>query len=254
MTPTTTDESPETNYELLPPAEPFEQLKTPMGREEQSLKPEARRGDLIAYYTALSAVAVLVTVTWIVVLHNNPTTVGWFALHPPLQTLSLSFFTYGILTLQPTSQPRTKAAGLTRHQIAIVLLGFPCILIGTMAVAYNKRIHNKEHMTTWHGTFGFLAFFWIFVQMALGGGSVWFQGVAFGGGVKAKALWKYHRLSGYFLFPTLLFTAHLGGGWSNWGAKYTDPGLQAITYTVAPFLILAAICVRVRLSKMNFFR
>jgi hypothetical protein len=27
----------------------------------------------------------------------------------------------------------------------------------------------------------------------LGGGSVWFGGAAFGGGMKAKMIWKYHR-------------------------------------------------------------
>lgn len=32
-----------------------------------------------------------------------------------------------------------------------------------------------------------------FVQIALGAGSVWFGGAAFGGGVKAKKVWKYHR-------------------------------------------------------------
>lgn len=31
------------------------------------------------------------------------------------------------------------------------------------------------------------------VQVALGAASVWFGGAAFGGAVKAKAVWKYHR-------------------------------------------------------------
>ncbi|KAF5386876.1 hypothetical protein D9615_001682 [Tricholomella constricta] len=164
-----------------------------MGEEEQLLKPEGRPGDVLANYTAVCSIAVLVIVTWITILSNDPTNVGWFAFHPTLQTLSLALFTYGILTLQPTSQPRTKAAGLARHQIAIFLVGLPLILLGTTAIAYHKWINNKESMTTWHGTFGYLALTWLLVQVGLGGGSVWFNGAAFGGGAKAKAVWKYHR-------------------------------------------------------------
>lgn len=56
----------------------------------------------------------------------------------------------GILTLQPTSQPQTKRAGLARHQTAIFLIGLPCILLGSFAVVYTKELKGKEHATTWH--------------------------------------------------------------------------------------------------------
>jgi len=41
---------------------------------------------------------------------------------------------------------------------------------------------------------GLLAFVWILCQVFIGAGSVWFDGKLFGGGMKAKAVWKYHRL------------------------------------------------------------
>ncbi|KAG5650372.1 hypothetical protein H0H81_012459 [Sphagnurus paluster] len=137
-------------YELLPGHH-----RGLMGQNEQLLKPEARRGDELAQYTALFSVTVLGVVTWLVVLSNNPTNAGWFALHPTLQTLSLVAFTYGILTLQPTSQPKTKLTGLARHQVVVLLIGFPGVLLGTCAIAYNKWLSGKEHMTTWHGHYGF---------------------------------------------------------------------------------------------------
>jgi hypothetical protein len=31
-----------------------------------------------------------------------------------------------------------------------------------------------------------------------------------------KRLYKYHRLSGYILLPTVLTVAHLGGSYSDW--------------------------------------
>ena len=40
---------------------------------------------------------------------------------------------------------------------------------------------------------GLLAFVWILFQVFVGVGSVWFDGRLFGGGMKAKAVWKYHR-------------------------------------------------------------
>jgi len=38
---------------------------------------------------------VFLITTWAVILSNDPKSLGWFALHPPLQSLGLSLFTYG---------------------------------------------------------------------------------------------------------------------------------------------------------------
>jgi len=174
-----------------------------------------------------------VAVTWFTVLGNHPSDLGLFAFHPTLQTLSITLFIYGIaepffpavffsyiipgiVTLQPTSglNPKAKTAGLNRHQLIILGLAFPCISVGTLMIIWNKNIHEKPHFVTWHGTFGIMAIAWMvrqpvviaspvilisfhcqFLQMILGAGSVWFNGKLFGGGSKAKALWKYHRFA-----------------------------------------------------------
>jgi len=235
-------------YELLP-SDPT--TETPMGRE-QSTKYEGRNRDSITWFASVASALVLLSVSWLVVLSNNPTSLGWFAFHPLLQTLGISCITYGILTLQPTSAPETKKAGLQRHQLAILYVGFPSILLGALAISYNKYLHEASHFTTWHGTFGVISVVWLVIQVAVGGGSVWFDGAAFGGGMKAKSLWKYHRLSGYLLLPILLTTAHFGGSWSNWMQKNTAYSVRFIAYTMAPAVILGAVYSRVRLSKMKF--
>ena len=108
--------------------------------------------------------------TWVITLANNPKSLGLFFFHPILQSLSISIFAYGalrvvqppsrssdiiahsgILTLQPTSQVKTKAAGLTRHQLAMAALGVPAIFLGTLAIIWNKYIHESAHFKTWHG-------------------------------------------------------------------------------------------------------
>ena len=42
-------------------------------------------------------------------------------------------------------------------------------------------------------TLGIISLVWLVAQVVVGGGSVWFGGKLFGGGRKAKLLWKYHR-------------------------------------------------------------
>ncbi|KAJ6500444.1 hypothetical protein C8R45DRAFT_977715 [Mycena sanguinolenta] len=222
-------------------------------RSQEDLLPvEGRMGDTLAMYLALFGAIVFTTTTWVIVLVNNPFNVGWFAFHPPLQSLSVALFVYGIMTLQPTSQPKTKAAGLARHQYAILFAAFPLIFFGTMAISYNKYLHGAEHFKSWHGKFGILSMGWIFVQVLLGGGSVWFGGAAFGGGVKAKAIWKYHRLSGYVLFLLLILTAHLGGAWSNWGNKYSPWSMRVLGYGIGLGACIVGLYMRVRPSKMRF--
>jgi len=55
----------------------------------------------------------------------------------------------GILTLQPTSRPRSKAEGLVRHQLAMGF-GLFCMILGTSAIIVNKNIHNNNHFVSAH--------------------------------------------------------------------------------------------------------
>ena len=121
----------------------------------------------VSYLTNPTQVFALAT--WVIIFSNDPASLGWFKFHPLLQTLAIGCFTYGkhlariicvspttfcrkgILTLQPTSQPHTKAAGLQRHQIAIIGLGVPLILAGGLAIILQKNSHDAPHFTTWHG-------------------------------------------------------------------------------------------------------
>ncbi|KAI6036850.1 hypothetical protein BKA83DRAFT_677766 [Pisolithus microcarpus] len=199
-----------------------------MARNTTNLRTEDRKGDRTAEYAAL----VFVLVTWGIIFANDPKSLGWFAYHPILQSC--------ILTLQPTSQPVTKAAGLQRHQIAMFGIGIPCILAGTAFMIYNKSLHSAPHFTSWHGTFGIITVVWLLIQALVGGASVWFGGAALGGGMKAKAVWKYHRLSGYIVFTMTLVHSLPGGLMVHMG------------YTVAPVVILLAVYTRIRPSKMKF--
>ncbi|OBZ75657.1 hypothetical protein A0H81_04475 [Grifola frondosa] len=243
---------PDIEYEPLA-VNPTDQIASPdMGHEESLVKAEGRGGDTFASLAAVVSLGIFVVSTWTIILSRGLSSLGWFFWHPLLQSSSIALFTYGIMTLQPTSHPKTKAAGLVRHQLAMFFLGVPAITLGTLAMVFNKYLHGAEHFTTWHGTFGILSVTWMVMQVALGGGSVWFDGRLLGGNPKAKMIWKYHRLSGYLLFPTFLFTAHLGGGWSTWMSENSPYVVRLLAYTVSPIVLFTAILVRVRTSKMRF--
>ncbi|PCH38683.1 hypothetical protein WOLCODRAFT_161744, partial [Wolfiporia cocos MD-104 SS10] len=194
----------------------------------QNEKPEGRFGDEIAQIAAWVGIGVFTLITWGAVLKAH---LGWFFWHPVLQSLALTSFTYGILTLQPTSQAGTKLAGSRRHQRAMLYAGLPAILLGTLAIWVNKTLHRSAHATSWHGLFGYITVAWLVAQALIGGGSVWFDGHLFGGNSKAKIVWKYHRAMGYLCFPILLLTTYLGGAWSHWATNNTVNWVRFVAYT-----------------------
>ncbi|KAI0340499.1 hypothetical protein BDW22DRAFT_1430657 [Trametopsis cervina] len=223
-----------------------------MGSADYYQKPEGRRGDIPARTIAFASVVTILIVTWFATLTSG-TSFRWFSWHPLLQSLSITLFSYGILTLQPTSQAKSKAAGLTRHQLAMIVLGFPSAFLGYSAIYATKVSHDRPHFTTWHGIFGLLSFIAMLVQIILGGGSVWFNGALFGGNPGAKLLWKYHRAVGYVAFTLMLITLHLGGAWSSWANEHIAFIARVLAYSFAPVALALAICFRVRTSKMQFF-
>lgn len=105
------------------------------------------------------------TTTWLLALNGSPSTP--FTYHPIFQSLGVSCFAYGevqfqdlhptetqsrhagILTLQPTSHPRSKAKGLVRHQLSMGS-GLLCIILGTSAIIANKSIHYSDHFVSTH--------------------------------------------------------------------------------------------------------
>ncbi|KAF7796882.1 hypothetical protein EIP86_008067 [Pleurotus ostreatoroseus] len=225
-----------------------------MGRtfDDTFVKPEGRTGDALAQIIAIVSVAVFLVTTWIVTFLSGSSYL-WFAWHPLLLSSSIALFTYGVLTLQPTSQAKTKVAGLVRHQLAMIVLGVPAALLGFLAVFFTKIAHDRPHFTSWHGLFGIITVGLLVLQVILGGGSVWFNGALFGGNPQAKLLWKYHRAVGYATFCFLLLTAHLGGAWSNWSKEHSEYIPRVLAYTFAPVALIVSVFFRMRTSKMQFF-
>jgi hypothetical protein len=97
---------------------------------------------------------------------------------------------------------------------------------------------------------GLITFIWLIVQGIVGAGSVWFGGAAFGGGLKAKLVWKYHRLSGYILLILLLTTIHLAGR-TQLVSFHSAYAVRLMAYTLAPIFILVSLYARVRYTNFS---
>ncbi len=148
-----------------------------------------------------------------------------------------------IQSLQSTPSPSTTRQRAFRiHQILLLVLALPLFAIGVSAMWYNKHSHGAKHFTSWHGLGGLIVVLWmvsvslvlkkrgidrlilripalkIQIGQSLIGGiahSLSISNPAF------KSMYKYHRLSGYFLLPSILVVAHLGGSWSDWSIGHS---------------------------------
>ncbi|TFK25040.1 hypothetical protein FA15DRAFT_377368 [Coprinopsis marcescibilis] len=187
---------------------------------------------------ALASIGVLAAITYVAVLKHDPTSLGWFALHPLLQAFSLFQFAYSLVCLYYPPPDGPKNPMMPTLDIPTWALAFPAsMVVGTLAVWHNKNLRGAEHCTTWHGILGWVCTFWMVAQGAIGGASMLWEDKLQGGGPKAKLFWKCHSLSGYLIFPAAIVTAHLGGTWSTWAERNMPLLLRVLGYTVMPLVL-----------------
>ncbi|RIA96934.1 eukaryotic cytochrome b561-domain-containing protein [Glomus cerebriforme] len=143
----------------------------------------------------------------------------FFIWHPTLMAMVILMATQGIAILQKAETRQEKEGALNFHKLmqSITFLS----VIGGFYITYTfKAENNAEHFTSPHGKFGLITFSFILIQSIAGSTLVNFPGVV-GGAAKARAMYKYHRISGYFLLPLIWLTA-LGGTQADWTKSQFD--------------------------------
>uniref|UniRef100_A0A8C6YWA0 ascorbate ferrireductase (transmembrane) n=2 Tax=Nothoprocta perdicaria TaxID=30464 RepID=A0A8C6YWA0_NOTPE len=103
--------------------------------------------------------------------HGRPCLAGLFSWHPLLMALAFSLLlTEALLVFSPESSPLRSLSrkAKARAHWALQLLALLCALLGLAAVAYNKHLHGKAHLGTWHGRTGLLAVLYAAAQSAGG--------------------------------------------------------------------------------------
>jgi hypothetical protein len=114
-------------------------------------------------------------------------------------------------------------------------------------IEYNKFAHGAAHFDSIHGKLGLITYILLAIQ-ALIGFSQYFVPQIFGGVDKAKALYKWHRLSGYVILALMLAT--VCAATQTYTGKVTlDIKLWAVL--VSSVLILIGILPRIKKQKFG---
>jgi hypothetical protein len=148
-----------------------------------------------------------------------------------LNSAAVLLFTQGVLILQPTHTPKQKKHGTWAHA-GFNDLALSCAIAGLVIIEYNKIAHNGTHFVSPHAILGLITYILILIQ-GLIGFTQYFVPQIYGGEENAKKLYKYHRVSGYFIFLMLLATVA--------AATQTDYNKNVLQIKLWAVLVAAAI-------------
>lgn len=121
-----------------------------------------------------------------------------------LNSVGVLFLTQGILVLQPTHTSEQKRKGAWSHLI-IMDLGLSALIGGLVVIEYNKISSGGEHWHSAHGIMGLATYIVLAIQATVGF-TMFVTPKLYGSVDNAKAIWKYHRMSGYLVITLMLAT------------------------------------------------
>ena len=193
-----------------------------------------------------------VAVVWSVVLSTmSITSLPLFGYHPLIQSFTILLLLQAIVVLQRTAptQPAAKRSAFTVHQWINILVVLPLFTVGASIMWYLHNQPNSAHFISYHGILGTAVVAAAWVQAALGAASVWWKGKLVGGEAKGKALWKWHRLSGYVVLVLFLITAALGVVETTWSRQKSGEVQRALV-VVSLMVAGGGLVVRLQRSKL----
>lgn len=162
----------------------------------------------------------------------------------PRQLLNSSgvlLLTQAVLLLQPTSSQKQKTLG-THFHFALNLVGVIALIAGLVVIEINKGTHAWGFESV-HGKLGLITYILIILQAIIGFVQFYIPETVFGSVEKAKAIYKYHRMSGYLILLMALATVC--------AATQTDfnknvLGIQLWAVLVASVLVVLGVGARVK--------
>lgn len=190
-------------------------------------------------YNSPTAIAVqigllVITLSVLYGLFSNPINYV-FVGHPILNSVGLFFLAQSLLVTQPPPQSGAhKTMGGQVHGI-LNSISIMCFLAAFTLIYYNKQVNNANHITTWHALFGIATYVLLIGAFFVGMAQFWFPEEVFGSVNKAKAFYKYHRLTGYVILALASATTLLA-----LESSYNVNVLHISYWTVLPGTMLVA--------------
>jgi hypothetical protein len=193
---------------------------------------------------AQAGILLFVALIWAGVFIHPP--LSLFSFHPLLNSTGILLLTESILLLQPTHTPSQKRAGTIAHFV-LNNTALDAMIAAFVIIEYNKFAHGAVHFDSIHGKLGLITYILLGIQ-ALFGFAAYFVPKIFGGVDAAKALYKWHRLSGYLILVMMLAT--VAAATQTYTGMYTlDIKLWAVL--VSSVLILIGTLPRIKKQKFG---
>jgi Eukaryotic cytochrome b561 len=132
---------------------------------------------------------------------------------------------------------------------ALVNLALLCFLAAFIIIEVNKSINHPVHLKSPHAIMGLITFILLLLQVFVGAAQFFFPTLAFGSVDRGKAVYKYHRMSGYLIVVLLCATVS--------AATWTDHNLDVMqihhwSVITASVILLAGLFARIKKSKLAF--
>lgn len=170
-----------------------------------------------------------------------------FSAHPLLQSLAVLTLAQSVLSLQPTHTADQKRTGQRVHAI-LNLVAFLMLVAGVTIIEYNKFSNNGAHFHSVHGYLGVITSVILLLQYGVGF-TMWATPALYGGENNAKAIWKYHRWSGYTIFVLLLATV-VSAVETDFNHNVLKMKLWAVV--LLSVIILVGVVPRIQKQKLGF--
>lgn len=170
-----------------------------------------------------------------------------FSFHPLLNSSAILLSTQAILILQPTHTQTQKRLGTLTH-FTLNFLAIDALIAAFVIIEYNKFAHKAPHFTSVHGKLGLITYCLLAIQ-ALVGFTQYFVPSLYGGVDNAKAMYKWHRFSGYIIVVMMLATV-IAATQTTTGKNFLE--LKTWSIALASVLVLMGILPRIRRAKLGY--
>ena len=152
-----------------------------------------------------------------------------------------------ILILQPTATQSQKIQGTYVHS-ALNFFGIAALIAGLIIIEMNKASHPETRFTSAHGIMGLVTYILMFSQALVGFAQFWTPSLVFGSVEKGKALYKYHRASGYTIMLLALATICAA---TQTGFNENVLHIRLWAVLVASVLVIMGVAPRIKKHKLG---